>query len=67
MQRIVLLAVPLAAALSACVTLHEGRRSPQTGVTIAVQLLAINDLHGHLEPPSGSNGRVNAIEAGGAE
>ena len=32
-----------------------------------MQLLAINDLHGHLEPPSGPNGRINSIEAGGAE
>jgi 5'-nucleotidase len=33
---------------------------------VTVQLLAINDFHGNLEPPSGSNGVVNAIPAGGA-
>lgn len=32
-----------------------------------MQLLAINDFHGNLEPPSGSNGRINASAAGGAE
>ena len=51
--------------LSACVTPHDGAAS-QAGKTVAVQLLAINDFHGHLEPPSGSNGRINATEAGGA-
>jgi 5'-nucleotidase len=35
--------------------------------TVAVQLLAINDFHGHLEPPSGSAAAVGTIEAGGAE
>jgi 5'-nucleotidase len=35
--------------------------------TVAVQLLAFNDFHGHLEPPSGTNGRIGNIEAGGAE
>ena len=41
--------------------------SPRPGATVTVQLLAINDLHGNLEPPSGSNGRINAVEAGGTE
>lgn len=35
--------------------------------TVAVQLLAFNDFHGHLEPPSGSNGRLGGVDAGGAE
>src|SRR5437764_1007453 len=26
---------------------------------IAIQLLAVNDFHGHLEPPSGENGLVH--------
>jgi 5'-nucleotidase len=34
---------------------------------VAIQLLAINDLHGHLEPPTGPNGRVGAVAAGGTE
>ena len=39
---------------------------PQTGV-VTVQILAINDFHGNLEPPTGSNGQVNRTPAGGAE
>ncbi|WP_432497013.1 bifunctional metallophosphatase/5'-nucleotidase [Kineococcus gypseus] len=45
--------------------------------TVDVQLLAINDLHGALEPPSGSGGRVQtgvnadgtaqSVDAGGTE
>ena len=35
--------------------------------TVTVQLLAINDLHGNLEPPSGSTGRVQGMAAGGVE
>src|SRR5438093_48791 len=34
---------------------------------ITVQLLAINDLHGRLEPPTGPDGRVNQVPAGGVE
>jgi 5'-nucleotidase len=34
---------------------------------VTVQLLAINDFHGNLEPPSGSNGRIGDTPAGGAE
>ncbi len=35
--------------------------------TVEVQLLAFNDFHGHLEPPTGSNGRLAGVDAGGAE
>lgn len=38
----------------------------QQGRTVTVQLLAINDFHGNLEPPMGADGRVNQIPAGGA-
>lgn len=34
---------------------------------IDVQLLALNDFHGNLEPPSGSSGRIGSINAGGVE
>src|SRR5687768_16497090 len=41
---------------------------------VDVQLLALNDFHGNLEPPSGSGGRVQVgpaatetVNAGGAE
>jgi 5'-nucleotidase len=35
--------------------------------TVDVQLLSINDFHGHLEPPAGSSGRIGTINAGGVE
>jgi len=35
--------------------------------TVNVQILALNDFHGNLLPPSGSSGRVGAINAGGVE
>jgi 5'-nucleotidase len=35
--------------------------------TVSVQLLAFNDFHGHLEPPSGSDGRIGSTQAGGVE
>lgn len=35
--------------------------------TVDVQILAINDFHGNLEPPSGSSGRIGTINAGGVE
>jgi 5'-nucleotidase len=41
-----------------------GGRGPQP---IEVQILAINDFHGNLEPPAGSSGRIEGIDAGGAE
>ncbi|MGA8047828.1 MAG: bifunctional metallophosphatase/5'-nucleotidase [Dermatophilaceae bacterium] len=34
---------------------------------VEVQILALNDFHGNLQPPSGSSGRVGTIDAGGAE
>ena len=39
----------------------------QSREAIAIQLLAFNDFHGHLEPPTGSNGLVGSTPAGGAE
>ena len=50
----------------AAVALLAMQRIPTPG-TVVVQLLAINDFHGNLEPPNGGDGRVNAIPAGGAE
>jgi 5'-nucleotidase len=34
---------------------------------VEVQLLALNDFHGNLQPPVGSSGRVGTVNAGGAE
>jgi 5'-nucleotidase len=33
---------------------------------VKLDLLAINDFHGNLEPPTGSSGRINNTNAGGA-
>jgi 5'-nucleotidase len=35
--------------------------------TIDVQLLAINDFHGAIDPPAGSNGRIRETPAGGIQ
>ncbi len=50
---------------------------PRPGRTVEVQLLALNDFHGNLEPPTGSGGRVQTgvatdgapitVDAGGVE
>ncbi|MFI5806610.1 bifunctional metallophosphatase/5'-nucleotidase [Streptomyces sp. NPDC051561] len=37
------------------------------GRTVDVQLLSLNDLHGNLEPPAGSSGKVGTVDAGGVE
>jgi len=48
-------------------------RTPPPPPTVKVQLLAFNDFHGALEPPSGSAGRVTValpsttVDAGGVE
>jgi len=61
----VLAAAVLAAALGAAPALAAGG-------TTQVQLLALNDFHGNLEPPGGSSGRIVAepgaqpVDAGGA-
>ncbi len=33
---------------------------------VKLDLIALNDLHGNLEPPTGSSGRINTTSAGGA-
>jgi 5'-nucleotidase len=39
-----------------------GHRPPP----VQVQVLGLNDFHGNLEPPAGSSGRIEGIDAGGA-
>jgi 5'-nucleotidase len=34
---------------------------------VNVRILAVNDFHGHLEPPEGTSGRIGNIIAGGGE
>jgi len=59
-------AATLALSVLAGLSTIGARQTTETG-TVAVQLLAFNDFHGNLEPPSGSNGMVGSTEAGGAE
>src|SRR3954447_11487300 len=35
--------------------------------TVTGSLLAFNDLHGNIDPPTGGSGVVNGVPAGGAE
>jgi 5'-nucleotidase len=55
----------LAAALPADAHDYEPGGGPQPGRYQNVQLLSFNDLHGNLEPPSGSSGRVTELQADG--
>jgi 5'-nucleotidase len=63
------LVAPFAVAVAATVSLIAVRQAPTPppGNTVDVQLLAFNDFHGNLDPPSGSNGRIGSIDAGGVE
>ncbi len=51
-------------ALLAVVALSVTAKPPEM---VDVQILAVNDFHGNLEPPAGSSGRIGAINAGGVE
>lgn len=61
-------ALPASASASASASAGEsakkhGHQSPSRYQD--VQLLSFNDLHGNLEPPSGSSGRVTEIQPDG--
>jgi 5'-nucleotidase len=63
--------LPLVAAM-ALLLVMVGTASGEAGAAtssrlIDVQLLAINDFHGNLDPPAGSSGRIGSIDAGGVE
>ena len=53
-------------AVSASLVFPDGQAIRDRG-TVTVQVLAINDFHGNLEPPSGTNGLINGTAAGGVE
>ena len=56
--------------LAATVTLliaAAGTASAAPSGAVEVQILALNDFHGNLQPPSGSSGRVGTVDAGGAD
>src|SRR5215210_3795785 len=58
----------LAAAMPATASAGESKGRPGghlPGRYQDVQLLSFNDLHGNLEPPSGSSGRVTELQADG--
>ncbi|NNN37376.1 bifunctional metallophosphatase/5'-nucleotidase [Streptomyces sp. S3(2020)] len=57
----------LAAALPSTAVAGESGKSGGKGPSRYqdVQLLSFNDLHGNLEPPSGSSGRVTELQADG--
>jgi 5'-nucleotidase len=57
----------LAIALTASIFSSGAVQNAATSESVAVQLLAFNDFHGHLEPPTGSNGHIGATPAGGIE
>jgi 5'-nucleotidase len=44
---------------------HETHHGGHGSLTVDLQLLAINDFHGNLEPPAGSSGRVTELQADG--
>jgi len=69
MRGVKLAAMLLAAVLATAVGAASLRTNAQAAKldTVSVQLLAFNDFHGNLEPPSGSSGRVGNVDAGGAE
>lgn len=63
----------LAVALIAILSVLPAAAAPAVAKrgTVAVQILALNDFHGNLEPPLGSSGRVGTtngnVDAGGVE
>jgi 5'-nucleotidase len=59
-------AVAVGALAALSLAIGSGIRTQSPASTVSVQLLAINDFHGNLEPPSGANGLINATPAGGA-
>ena len=69
-RRIVQLAAPLllATVSAACLPTWPGHPGGGGGhrPPVEVQILGLNDFHGNLEPPGGSSGRIEGIDAGGA-
>lgn len=48
-----------------CATVPTATAGPSSDRTVTVRVLAINDFHGNLEPPSGSAGRLGQTPVGG--
>lgn len=68
---VVLGVASLASALALPATAAPGQpgkpAKPTPRYSTEVQLLAFNDYHGHLAPPSGADGLVGTTDAGGSE
>ncbi len=60
-------ALLLIGALLAAVTGLVVAARPRLPARVDVQLLAFNDLHGNLDPPAESSGRIEGTPAGGVE
>jgi 5'-nucleotidase len=64
--------LPLLALLAVVLVVAAAPAGAQTQHTVDVQILAVNDFHGNLLPPTGSSGRVTiapgvTVDAGGVE
>jgi 5'-nucleotidase len=59
----------LLALVAACVAAAPAVARPDAAKRgeVALQLLAFNDFHGNLQPPTGSGGRIDGVDAGGLE
>ncbi|MFT7835462.1 bifunctional metallophosphatase/5'-nucleotidase [Saccharothrix sp. BKS2] len=70
-RRVAALAATAAAALAVTVAQTPAQADDKPSRTVDVRLIGINDLHGNIEPPTGSSGRVTladgtTVDAGGA-
>jgi 5'-nucleotidase len=66
-RRTLLIVIGLAVVAFAVAALVIPRQTAAPSPPVEVQLLALNDFHGYLEPPSGSSGQVDGVDAGGVE
>jgi 5'-nucleotidase len=66
-RRLLSVATAMALLLVIGGTASGGAGAAPTSPLVDVQLLAVNDFHGNLDPPSGSSGRIGSIDAGGVE
>jgi 5'-nucleotidase len=67
MFRRLLQSLSILAVLSVVLALLAVPAGAMPSGTVDVQILALNDFHGNLLPPTGSSGRVGTIDAGGVE
>jgi len=69
MRRIALALSALVVVLACAGALGYQGAEAKSAATVSVQLLALNDYHGQLEPPAGSGGRIGTppVDAGGIE